>query len=66
MRPIGLIDPFCPMPHVPKTAEAPRWGLRDIGLVSVLENGAIHYSPVTSMKSVWASPRWKISFSSTA
>ena len=50
----------------PKTTEAPIWGLPDVAQVIVLENGAIHYSPVTSMKSVWASPRWKISFSSTA
>lgn len=50
----------------PKTTEAPIWGLPDVAQVIALENGAIYYSPVTSMKSVWASPRWKISFSSTA
>ena len=53
-------------PMVTQNSEAPIRGLRDIGLASALENDAIHYSPVTSMKSVWASPRWKISFSSTA
>ena len=54
----------------PKTTEAPIWGLPlglpDVAQVIALKNGAIHYNPVTSMKSVWASPRWKISFSSTA
>ena len=50
----------------PKTTKAPIWGLPDVAQVIALENGAIHYNPVTSMKSVWASPRWKISFSSTA
>ena len=69
MRPLGpytclLYGSVCPM--CLKTAEAPMRGLRNIGWAPVQENGAIHYSPVTSMKSVWASPRWKISFSSTA
>lgn len=49
----------------PKTTEAPIWGLPDVAQAIALENGAIHYNPVTSMKSVWASPHWKISFSST-
>ena len=50
----------------PKTTEAPIRGLPDVAQVIALENGAIHYNPVTSMKSVWASPRWTISVSSTA
>lgn len=63
-RPLNPIGSF--VPCVPKQRKPPYGGLPDVAQVIALENGAIHYSPVTSMKSVWASPRWKISFSSTA
>lgn len=51
-RPFGrsAYRPVCSM-H-PKTTEAPIWGLPDVAQVIALENGAIHYNPVTSMKSV--------------